>query len=243
MRDYPTFALTWGSPAFLCTILGYGTVAFMAYSASYWGAPYAERTFAAISKSELGFFLGGGGAVGGFLGVILGGRMADALLQRTPSGRVWVIPVWLAKAPFPLLFMQYTTTSWTLFILLNYGCWGSRSIGSRGRLQQLASLWFCQRMRGTATATFFLATYAGRSGVGALSGRLCVSEKRRRPIDRGSDYLVDHAGRFLHCSWPPIRLVPKAAATIVERAQSGRRGTRLIDLSRESIGAVIRQNV
>ena len=55
-RDYPTFALTWGSPAFLCTILGYGTVAFMAYAASYWGAPYAERVFD-VSKAELGFWL------------------------------------------------------------------------------------------------------------------------------------------------------------------------------------------
>jgi len=33
-RDRPTFALTWGSPAFLTVIFGYGMVAFMAYAAS-----------------------------------------------------------------------------------------------------------------------------------------------------------------------------------------------------------------
>ncbi|MEN9717939.1 MAG: hypothetical protein RIQ99_817, partial [Pseudomonadota bacterium] len=44
-RDLPTFRLIWGTPAFLCTTLGYGMVSFTAYAASYWGAPYAERTF------------------------------------------------------------------------------------------------------------------------------------------------------------------------------------------------------
>jgi len=117
VRDYPTFALTWGSPAFLCTILGYGTVAFMAYSASYWGAPYAERVFD-VSKAELGFWLGGGGAAGGFLGVILGGRMADALFEKTQSGRIWVVLFGLLS-PIPFAIVQYTTDSFALFLILN----------------------------------------------------------------------------------------------------------------------------
>src|SRR3546814_14213880 len=33
-RDAPTFRLIWGSKAFLATILGYGTVAFMSYASS-----------------------------------------------------------------------------------------------------------------------------------------------------------------------------------------------------------------
>lgn len=37
-RGYPTFAPTLGCPAFICTTLGYWTVAFMAYPASYRGA-------------------------------------------------------------------------------------------------------------------------------------------------------------------------------------------------------------
>jgi hypothetical protein len=38
-HDLPTFRLIWGTPAFLCTTLGYGMVAFVSYAASYWGAP------------------------------------------------------------------------------------------------------------------------------------------------------------------------------------------------------------
>ena len=116
-RDYPTFMLTWGSPAFLCTILGYGTVAFMAYSASYWGAPYAERVFD-VSKGNLGFYLGGGGAMGGFLGVVLGGRMADVLSLRFRSGRILVVLFGLLS-PIPFAIVQYTTESYWLFIVLN----------------------------------------------------------------------------------------------------------------------------
>lgn len=217
VRDYPTFALTWGSPAFLCTILGYGTVAFMAYSASYWGAPYAERTFAAISKSELGFFLGGGGAVGGFLGVILGGRMADTLLQRTPSGRVWVILFGLLS-PIPFAVLQYTTSSWTLFILLNVvvGALAASALGAAAATSQSLVL---PRMRGTATATFFLATTLVGLALGPyLAGY--VSARNDGDLSKGvlTTLWITPIGFALLLA--AIRLVPKAAATIVERARA-----------------------
>ena len=86
-RDLPTFRLTWASPAFLCTILGYGMVAFTAYTMSYWTAPYAERVFL-VPKTELGLAIGAPAAVAGFLGVILGGRAADYLFERYAAGRV-----------------------------------------------------------------------------------------------------------------------------------------------------------
>ena len=217
VRDYPTFALTWGSPAFLCTILGYGTVAFMAYSASYWGAPYAERTFEGISKTSLGFFLGGGGAVGGFLGVVLGGRMADALLERTPSGRVWVILFGLLS-PIPFAVVQYTTDSWTLFIFLNVvvGALAASALGAAAATSQSLVL---PRMRGTATATFFLATTLVGLALGPyLAGY--VSAVSGGDLSRGvlATLWITPVGLALLVA--AIRLVPRAAATIAERAQA-----------------------
>src|SRR3546814_2065118 len=41
-RDPATFRLIWGTPAFLCTTLGYGLVALAAYALAFWSAPYAE---------------------------------------------------------------------------------------------------------------------------------------------------------------------------------------------------------
>jgi MFS family permease len=217
VRDYPTFALTWGSPAFLCTILGYGTVAFMAYSASYWGAPYAERVFTGISKSELGFFLGGGGAMGGFLGVVLGGRMADTLLQRTPSGRVWVILFGLLS-PIPFAVMQYTTASWPLFTVLNavVAALAASALGAAAATSQSLVL---PRMRGTATATFFLATTLVGLALGPyLAGY--VSATNGGDLSKGvlATLWITPIGLALLTA--AIWLVPKAAATIAERARA-----------------------
>lgn len=117
-RDLPTFRLTWGSPAFLCVILGYGTVAFMAYANSYWGAPYAERVLGA-SKYELGTFLGAPAALAGFLGVVLGGRMADYLMGIRADGRIWVILFGLVT-PVPVVYLAFTTDSLPLFYVLSF---------------------------------------------------------------------------------------------------------------------------
>lgn len=216
VRDYPTFALTWGSPAFLCTILGYGTVAFMAYAASYWGAPYAERVFE-VSKVSLGFWLGGGGAAGGFLGVILGGRMADALMSRTSSGRVWVVLFGLLS-PIPFAIVQYTTESYWLFIALNLvvGALAASALGAAAAASQALVL---PRMRGTATATFFLATTLVGLALGPFTAGY-VSTQNSDNLSAGvlSTLWIAPIGLALLIS--AIRLTGKASRTVVERAKA-----------------------
>ncbi|TNE52750.1 MAG: MFS transporter [Sphingomonadales bacterium] len=213
-RDYPTFALTWGSPAFLCTILGYGTVSFMAYSASYWGAPYAERVFD-VSKAELGFWLGGGGAAGGFLGVILGGRMADYLFARMPSGRVWVILFGLVS-PIPFAVIQYTTDSFTLFLILNVivGALAASALGAAAASSQSLVL---PRMRGVATATFFLATTLVGLALGPyMAGYVSAQNDGNLSIGVLSTLWITPIGLVLLIS--AIRMVPRANATVLQRA-------------------------
>ncbi len=162
-RDLPTFRLTWGSPAFLCVILGYGTVAFMSYSISYWGAPYAERVLGA-SKYELGFFLGMPGALAGFLGVVLGGRMADFLLGWRPNGRIFVILFGLLT-PVPVVYFAFTTSSLPAFYVLSFfaNMLTASALGAAAASSQALVL---PRMRGVATATFFLATTLVGLGLG-----------------------------------------------------------------------------
>nr|WP_240048875.1 MFS transporter [Parerythrobacter lutipelagi] len=219
-RDYPTFALTWGSPAFLCTILGYGTVAFMAYAASYWGAPYAERVFE-VSKSSLGFWLGGGGAAGGFLGVILGGRMADALFVRFASGRIWVILFGLVS-PIPFAVVQYTTTSFELFIALNVivGALAASALGAAAASSQALVL---PRMRGMATATFFLATTLVGLALGPYTAGY-VSALNEGDLSAGvlSTLWITPVGLVILIA--AIKLVPQAMATVVERANAAGEG-------------------
>jgi MFS family permease len=216
IRDYPTFALTWGSPAFLCTILGYGTVAFMAYAASYWGAPYAERVFD-VSKGNLGFFLGGGGALGGFLGVILGGRMADALMSRTSAGRVFVVLFGLLS-PIPFAVLQYTTESYPLFIILNIvvGGLAASALGAAAAASQALVL---PRMRGTATATFFLATTLVGLALGPYTaGYVSAQNGDNLSIGVLSTLWIAPIGLVVLVA--AIKLTPKAISTVIERAEA-----------------------
>ncbi len=154
-RDPATFRLIWGTPAFLCTTLGYSLVSLVAWALGFWAAPYAE-TVLHLPKQELAFVLGANSALAGFLGVIIGGRTADYLRARNPAGRVLVI-LFGVLAPIVPLWIGYTTEDGTLFYAMNFlaGMFGAAALGAAAATTQDLVL---PRMRGTATAAFFLGT-------------------------------------------------------------------------------------
>lgn len=214
-RDLPTFRLTWGSPAFLCIILGYGTVSFTAYAASYWGAPYAERALG-VAKTDLGWFLGAPGAVAGFLGVILGGRMADYLLERRPDGRVWVILFGLLT-PLPAMWLAYTTQDVVLFYVGAFlaQLLSASALGAAAASSQALVL---PRMRGVATATFFLATTLVGLGLGPfMAGYVSATNGDDLSLGVLSTLIAAPFGFVLLVA--ALKLVPQASASVVERAR------------------------
>ena len=155
VRDPATFRLIWGTPAFLCTALGYGLISLASYALSFWSAPYAE-TVLKLPKQELAFVLGANGALSGFLGVIIGGRVADVLRARNPAGRILVI-MFGVVAPIAPIWIGYTTEDPTIFYAMNFLAlmFGATALGAAAATTQDLVL---PRMRGTATAAFFLAT-------------------------------------------------------------------------------------
>ena len=154
-RDPATWRLIWGTPAFVCTTLGYSLVSLVAWALGAWSAPYAERVLQ-LPKQELAFVLGANAALAGFLGVIIGGRIADGLRARNPAGRILVI-VFGVIAPIVPIWIGYTTTDPTLFYGMNFlaGMFGATALGAAAATTQDLVL---PRMRGTATAAFFLGT-------------------------------------------------------------------------------------
>ncbi|HYZ49050.1 MAG TPA: MFS transporter, partial [Sphingomonas sp.] len=154
-RDAAAFKLIWGTPAFLYVSLGYGLISFVSYGVAAFGALYAE-TVLLQPKTEVGFYLGGGAAAGGFLGIVLGGRIADWAKQRRAWGRVPVIMSG-TLLPIPFLLYAYTTSSPLGFYIASFMMSGlaSAALGPAGATTQDLVL---PRMRGTATATFFIAT-------------------------------------------------------------------------------------
>ena len=218
-KDPATFRLIWGTPAFICTALGYGLVSFGAYALALWSAPYAE-TVLKLPKDELAFVLGGCGAASGFLGVILGGRMSDWLRQRNPSGRILVVMFGIV-APIIPIWIGFTTESAMLFYVMNFfaGMFAATALGAAAATTQDLVL---PRMRGTATASFFLATTLVGLGLGPymvgavsdLSGSLRI----------GVLSLIGVAPISLALLIYAYRALPQAEATMAQRAAAATAG-------------------
>lgn len=152
-RDPDTFALTFGNLAFVAVVLAYSFESYVGYSLVYWGAPYAERSFA-IDKTTLGILIGAPNAVGGFLGVVTGGWIADRLAERFAAGRAMTMTIAIL-APVPLVLLGYSTTSQSTFLLCNFliQLTTASALGAAAAASQ--SL-VAPRMRGTAAAIFLL---------------------------------------------------------------------------------------
>ena len=214
-KDPATYALIWGSPAFLCTILGYGCVAFGSYATSYWSAPYAERIFD-VPKTEIGWLIGGPGAVAGFLGVIMGGRMADYLRGRNPAGRIIIVIFGLLAPIIPFVVMFNTASPATFYIALFCAavCTSSALGAAAATTQDLV----LPRMRGTATATFFLATTLFGLALGPYMAGQVSTVTGNLATGMLSTLAVVPFGLALLIA--AYRLVPKAERTVLDRARA-----------------------
>ena len=223
-HDPATFRLIWGTPAFICTTLGYGLVALAAYGLAFWSAPYAEIVLG-LPKQELAFILGANGALAGFVGVIIGGRLADALRARNPAGRILMI-LFGVIAPIIPIWIGYTTESGTIFYVMNFlaGMFGAAALGAAAATTQDLVL---PRMRGTATAAFFLGTtLVGLSFGPYLVGQISdlagtiVDGKPVGDLRTGILSLIGVAPIAVALLLYAYRAVPQAEATIAERARA-----------------------
>ena len=223
-KDPATFRLIWGTPAFICTTLGYGLVALTAYALAFWSAPYAE-TVLKLPKAELAFILGSSGALSGFVGVIIGGRVADALRATNPGGRILVI-IFGVVAPVIPIWIGFTTENSTLFYIMQFlaGMFGATALGAAAATTQDLVL---PRMRGTATAAFFLGTTLvglsfGPYMVGQISdlAGTMVDGKLVGDLRTGILSLIGVAPIALALLIAAYRMLPTAEATIVERARA-----------------------
>jgi len=221
-KDPATFRLIWGTPAFICTTLGYSMVSLAAYALAFWSAPYAEQVLK-LPKSELAFILGANGAVSGFLGVIIGGRVADALRAKNPAGRILVILFGVVAPALPI-WIGYTTSDPVLFYVMNFlaGLFGAAALGAAAATTQDLVL---PRMRGTATAAFFLGTTLvglcfGPYMVGQISdlAGTMVDGKLVGDLRTGILSLIAVAPIAVVLLIYAYRAIPAAEATLVERA-------------------------
>lgn len=214
-RDVPTFKLILGTPAFLAVVLAYGLNAFLAYAVAGLAPSYAAQVFGVTSR-EAGLMIGGPAILGGFLGVTLGGIAADRLRRRWASGRIMVI-LFGSLAPVPTLVIAFTTADKALFyaMLPVTQVFASCALGAAAAATQDLVL---PRMRGTATAAFFIGTTLIGLALGPyLAGRVA---DLTGSLSTGILSLLLTLPLAVAAAIAAFRLVPAAEATREERARA-----------------------
>jgi MFS family permease len=147
---------------------------------------------------------------------VLGGRIADWAKQRRSWGRVPVI-VSGTLLPLPFLVYAFTTDNIVGFYIANFLMSGlaSAALGPAGATTQDLVL---PRMRGTATATFFIATALIGLALGPyLTGYV---SKISGDLRTGLLALLAVAPISLLLLIQAWRTVPEAEASVLERARA-----------------------
>jgi MFS family permease len=221
-RDPATYHMIFKSKAMVYTMIAFPSISFVTYGVGFWTAPLLLRLHD-VSATEIGMYLGLGAAVGGLLGVTLGGILGDWLKQRHPSGRLLVGVVAVVGTAPLVLWMIYTESLMVAFILnfahhLFSACWP-------GIPPSTATDLVMPRMRAVAGAYYILInTMIGLAMGPYMMGQLSdfyassgmdSAESLRSAI--ASCLLIFFATLFfLYLAWKNL---PKDEATRLERAQ------------------------
>ncbi|WP_375394715.1 spinster family MFS transporter [uncultured Sphingomonas sp.] len=214
-RDPATFALTLGTPAFVGIVIAYGLNALVAYAVAAFGATYVRDTFA-VSAEQAGLWIGAPAALSGFLGITIGGRAADWLRQRHASGRIMVV-LFGGMTPLVPVLLAFRASSATIFFVMVpiAQLLASSALGASAAATQDLVL---PRMRGTATAVFFIGTTLIGLSLGPyMAGRISVATGS---LATGVSSLLMTMPFALVAGLVAYRLVPAAEATRIARARA-----------------------
>jgi MFS family permease len=179
LRDRPSFDLIFRTRSLQCANLAFGFLSFTGYGYGFWIAPYVIRTHGE-SAARAGLLVGGMAAAGGWLGVTLGGLLADRLRRRSPTGRLQVAMInAVAPVPAALLLLFAPSLAWayaaSFLLYVATSLWLGPGTST---VQDLV----LPRMRAVASANFLLVvTFVGLALGPYTIGRLSVALGGLRP--------------------------------------------------------------
>jgi MFS family permease len=110
LSDPACFAMMFRCNAFVLASIGFASISFVTYGLGFWSPPFMQRVHGE-SISDAGLYLGLGAAVGGFIGIVLGGYLADVWKAKNDNARLYIglaIPV--LAVPFAVGFL-YTDSA------------------------------------------------------------------------------------------------------------------------------------
>lgn len=213
LRDPPSYALM-ANRGFIALTLAGGLLSFISYGLSPFIFLYAKMQFGA--GPEAGLTLGWLTAIMGGLGATAGGFFGDWWRKRHPAGRMYVMLVATLGSVLTIV-LSYTVESINAFYfyagvnMFVHIMWLGPCAAS---IQDLV----LPRMRGTATAAFFLGTTIIGLGLGPyLVGLASDVTGNLRLAMMGTAIVVP---LILLCIWVAIRSVPQLEASLLDRARA-----------------------
>ncbi|MBV1905565.1 MAG: MFS transporter [Pseudomonadales bacterium] len=223
IKDFPTYSMIFNCKSMICMCWGMPCIAYVTYSISFWGAPFMIRVHG-LSASEVGLYLGLGAALGGWIGVTLGGIVSDLLRRSTINGRLIVIagvPVLSAPCAYVFLTTENTVTAYTFFFLYSLfspmwtGC-GATTVNDllMPRMRAISSAFYILMITfiGLALGPYlvgYVSDSIGQSGV--------MSGEALRQSMIFSLWMFALAGVFILASF---RFLARDEATRIERAKA-----------------------
>lgn len=220
VRERGTFALIFATPSVRWVALGFSLLAFTGYSLGFWTAPFIQR-FHGVSTAETGLIIGSTGALAGWLGVTLGGVLADRWRVAHPAGRLR-LGMLVAVVPIPLGLAFLTTDSKLVAYALNVPLSVVMAMWIGAGASTVTDL-VLPRMRATASAAYllcitFIGLALGPYGVG-LASRVTGSLRTAMLLTFCANVLA------LICLILGARRLGEDQASIVERAEAAERGS------------------
>lgn len=212
LRDRPSAALV-GNPTFAALSIAGGLMSFASYGISPFLYLYAVQNFGV--GPEAGFVLGCVLAIAGGVGTIFGGVLGDLAKRMHPGGRLYLV-LFAALSGSSCLLLMMSTSSLTVY----YTALGLTSFLGIMWLGPVAAT--CQdlvlpRMRGMATAVFFLGTNIIGLGLGPYVVGLVsdVSGDMRFAMLSVLFVLPVTLGLLFYAA----RTLPRMEASVVDRAR------------------------
>jgi MFS family permease len=215
LRDAVTYTLVFETPAMRWTGLGFAFLAFTGYGIGFWTAPFIQRMHG-VSIAETGLVLGGTAAAAGWLGVTLGGVLADRMRQSHPTGRLRM-GMLVAVLPVPLGIWFLTTDSTATAFVLNFPLSVASSMWIGAGASTVTDL-VLPRMRGIAAAAYLLViTFIGLALGPYGIGRMSVATESLRTamlLAFGANLVA------LACLIRAAHHLPRDEASVAERARA-----------------------
>jgi len=223
LRDPAAYGMMFGSKAFIYTMLALPITSFIGYGAGFWIPPLLLRMHE-VGAAELGLYLGIGAATGGFIGITLGGVLADYLKPRVRGGRL-ILGYIVILGSVPMLYLLLHAETLREAYILNFFLTAFAAC-SGGVAPSTAADLVMPRMRATAGAYYilmntFIGLALGPYVMGELSDLYFASgmddaQALRRAIEVSMLTFIP-AALFLYLAQ---RHLPEEEASRLQRARS-----------------------